>query len=115
MDSLPRYEKVRMIFLGLILAGALFAYGVYALVQASCTLIGRGTPPIGTLVTFYGTEARLLSAIYIGAGIWLFAGSFLSKSRAYMQAKALSWAGALTLLFGVSSLAIILCLPLLGQ
>ncbi len=71
MDSLPRYEKVKMIFLGLILACALFVYGAYALVQASCTLIGKGNSPIGTLVTFYGTESRLLSTIYIGAGLWL--------------------------------------------
>ncbi len=115
MEFRPRYEKVQMIFLGLILAGALFAYGAYALIQASCTLIGRGNPPIGTLVTFYGTEARVLSTIYMGAGIWLFAGSFLSKRHAYRKAKALSWAGALTFLFGICSLAIILCLPLFRQ
>lgn len=107
----PKYEKVEMVLLGLLLASTLFGYGVYALIQASCTLLGRGSPPIGTFVTFYGIEARLLSTIYIGAGVWLFAGKFLHKSHAYPQAKALSLFGALTLLFGMCSLAVILCLP----
>ena len=101
-----------MVLLGLLLAGALFGYGLYALIQASCTLLGRGNPPIGTFVTFYGIEARLLSTIYLGAGAWLFAGKFLHKRHAYQQAKVLSWVGALTLLFGICSLAVILCLPL---
>ena len=112
LDSQPRYEKVQMVLLGLVLAGAFFGYGAYALIQASCTLIGRGNPPIGTFVTFYGIEARLLSTIYIGAGICLFAGNFLSKRSAYRQGKILSWVGALTLSFGACSLVVILCLPL---
>ena len=111
LHSQPRYEKVQIVLLGLVLASALFGYGIYALIQASCTLIGRGNSPIGTFVTFYGLEARLLSTIYIGAAIWLFAGQFLSKCLAYKQAKFLSWVGALTLFFGVSSLVVVLCLP----
>jgi hypothetical protein len=101
-----------MVFLGIITASVLFGYGVYALSQASCTLIGRGNTPIGTFVTFYGTEARLLSTIYIGAGLWLFAGSFLSKCQANFRNTALSWLGAMTLMFGLCSLVVILCLPL---
>ena len=112
LNSQPRFEKVQMVLLGLVLASALLGYGVYALIQASCTLIGRGNPPIGTFVTFYGIQARLLSTIYIGAGIWLFAGKFLSKRLAQKQAKALSWVGALTLVFGMCSLVVILSLPL---
>ncbi len=112
VHSQPRYEKVQMVLLGLVLAGALFGYGVYAFIQAACTLIGRGNPPIGTFVTFYGIEARLLSTIYIGAGIWLFSGNFLGKRRASKQASPLSWVGALTLVFGMCSLIVILCLPL---
>jgi hypothetical protein len=108
----PKYEKVEMVLLGLILSSALFGYGVYSLIQGSCTLLGRGNPPIGTFVTFYGVEARLLSTIYIGAGTWLFAGKFLHKRHNYQQAKSLSWVGAATLLFGMCSLVVILCLPL---
>jgi len=112
LQSQPRYEKLQMVLFGLILAGAFFGYGAYALIQGSCTLIGRGNAPIGTFITFYGIEARLLSTIYIGAGIWLFAGKFISKRRTLKQAKALSWVGALTLLFGMFTLVVILCLPL---
>jgi hypothetical protein len=114
MQSQPKFEKVEMVLLGLLLSSVLFGYGAYALIQASCTLLGRGNPPLGTFVTFYGIEARLLSTIYLGAGAWLFASKFLNKRHASQQAKALSWAGAVTLLFGMCSLAVILCLPLFG-
>lgn len=112
METMPRYEKIQMIFLGIILASAFFGYGLYALFQASCTLIGQGNPPIGTFVTFYGTEARLLSTIYIGAGVWLFAGSFLSKRMSVDRSQIFSWLGAIILMFGLCSLLGILCLPL---
>ena len=115
MEMMPRYEKLQMMLLGVILAPVLFGYGIYAFLQADCTLIGRGSPPIGTFVTFYGTEARLLSSIYVGAGIWLFAGSFLGKCRVGIRAKIISWVGAITLFFGLSSLVVILCLPLFQQ
>ncbi len=111
IQSQPRYEKIQIFLLGIVLASTLFVYGAYSLMEASCTLIGRGNPPIGTFITFYGVEARLLSTIYIGSGIWLFAGKFLGKSSAYKPAKILSWIGALTLLFGMCSLVVILCLP----
>jgi hypothetical protein len=108
----PKYEKVEMVLLGLLLSSALFGYGVYALTQASCTLLGRGNPPLGTFVTFYGVEAQLLSTIYLGAGAWLFSSKFLSKRNVSQKTKTLSWVGAVTLLFGMCSLAVILCLPL---
>ncbi len=115
MSAMPRYEKIQMVLLGIISASVLFGYGLYAFFQATCTLVGRGNPPFGTFVTFYGAEARLLSTIYIGAGIWLFAGSFLSKRHARHSSKALSWVGAITLMFGMCSLVTILCLPLFQQ
>ncbi|ROS00372.1 hypothetical protein EDC56_3023 [Sinobacterium caligoides] len=111
VQSKPKYEKAEMVLLGLLLSSALFGYGLNALIQASCTLLGRGSPPLGTFVTFYGTEARLLSTIYLGAGTWLFASKFLSKRHASQAAKALSWVGVVTLLFGMCSLVVILCLP----
>jgi len=104
IDTIPRYEKVQMVLFGIILASLFFGYGFYALVQANCIIIGRGSP-IGTFVTFYGVEARLLSTIYIGAGIWLFAGCLLRNTL-------ISWIGAITLIFGLCTLIIILCLPL---
>ena len=113
IQSQPKYEKVEMVLLGLVLASVLFGYGVYALIQGSCTLLGRGNPPLGTFVTFYGIEARFLSTIFLGSGAWLFASKFLNKRHASQQANALSWAGAVTLLFGMCSLAVILCLPLI--
>ena len=112
VKTMPMYEKVQMLVFGIALAGLSFSYGVYSLIQGSCTLLGRGNPPIGTFVTFYGIEARLLSTIYIGAGIWLFAGAFLSKRIRGNKSKVLSWVGAITLLFGLFSLVVILSSPL---
>ncbi len=103
IDTIPRYEKVQMVLLGIVLASLFFGYGLYAFVQANCTIIGRGVP-IGTFVTFYGIEARLLSTIYIGAGIWLFSGNLLRNTL-------ISWFGAITLIFGLCVLIVILCLP----
>ena len=105
-------ERIVLVFLGVVLAGAFFSYGAYSLIQASCTLVGRGNPPYGTFVTFHGLEARLLSTIYLGGGIWLFADRFLYKQFGYPRAKALSWLGAVTLLFGMCSLVVILFSPL---
>lgn len=105
----PKFKKIEMLLLGLVLSSALFGYGVYSLIQASCMLLGRGNSPIGIFVTFYGVEARLLSTIYLGAGAWLFATKFLRKRHAYQQAKFLSWCGAIILLFGMCSLVVILC------
>lgn len=110
---IPKYEKIKMVFLGIIVAFLLAGYGVHALVQGACTLVGRGNPPIGTFVTFYGVEARLLSLIYIGSGIWLFSGFFLGKRiNTASVATALSWVGAVTLLAGMISLVVILILPI---
>jgi len=111
METMPRYEKIQIVLIGIVLASALFSYGLYAFAQASCTLIGRGNPPIGTFVTFSGIEARLLSTIYLGAGLWLFSGSFLAKYQ-HTRAKVVSWIGASLLFFGICSLVVILCLPL---
>ncbi|MHC9511062.1 hypothetical protein [Kangiella sp. M94] len=94
------------------MASILFGYGMYALIEANCTLIGRGNPPQGTFITFYGMEARLLSTIYIGAGVWMFAGKYLHKRHKRKLATSLSWLGAITLLFGLCVLVVILCLPL---
>ena len=113
LTMMPKYEKIKVVFLGIIVAFLLIGYGVYALVQGACTLVGRGNPPIGTFVTFYGVEARLLSLIYIGSGIWLFAGSLLGKFRNMAGvATYISWVGAVTLLAGMVSLVVILSLPL---
>ena len=115
VKTVPKYEKVQMAIFGIALAGLSIAYGMYSLIQGNCTLLGRGNPPIGTFVTFYGIEARLLSTIYIGAGIWLFASAFLSKRNRDNKSKVLSWVGAITLLFGLCSLVVILSLPLFQQ
>ena len=108
-----KHEKIQMVFLGVIVAFLLAGYGVYALVQGARTLVGRGNPPIGAFVTFYGVEARLLSLIYTGGGIWLFAVFFLGKRiNTASVATSLSWAGAVTLLAGMISLVVILILPI---
>lgn len=112
---MPKYEKVQMVFLGIIIASLLFGYGVYALIEGNITLVGRGNPPIGTFVTFNGTEARLLSTIFIGAGMWLFADYFLGKRQVFKLSKKLSWSGAITLLFGMCSLVFILLKPIMQQ
>lgn len=109
--SMPKYEKVQMI-LGFVLGLMLLAYGTYALMFASCTVVGRGNPPMGTIVTFQGLEARLLSTIYLGSGLWLIAATVLRKINKGVGSKQLSWFGAITLLFGMLSLVVILCLPL---
>lgn len=114
MESLPKYEKVHMLFFGIVLPLLLFGSGAYSFLQGSCTLIGRGNPPFGTAVTFYGTEARLVSLLYIGASIWLFSGALLSKFQPRMGNK-LSWAGAIILIFGLLSLVTILLLPVIQQ
>jgi len=112
METLPRYEKIHMLFFGIVLALLSFGYGLYALVEGRCTLIGNGNPPVGTFVTFYGMEARLLSFLFLGAGLWLFSSSFLDIYRPRANNKALSWFGAVTLMFGLCSLVFILSQPL---
>ena len=115
MKPMPRFEKVKVLLLGIVLASAFFAYGLYALYQASCAVIGRGNFPLGTLLTFHGTKARVLSTIYLGAGLWLFSGLFLSKLQKLNNYKWVSWLGACLLVVGLVSLLVILCLPLIGQ
>lgn len=114
INALTRYEKIEMVIFGIILAGLSFSYGVYSLIEGSCTVVGRGVP-IGTSVTFYGAEARLLSSIYIGAGIWLFDGVYLNRLKRGNKSPMLSWVGAIALLFGICSLVVILSLPLFQQ
>jgi len=111
METLARYEKTHMVFFGIILASLSLGYGLYALVEGSCTLIGNGNPPVGTFVTFYGMEARLLSFIFIGAGLLMFSSSFLAKYRPRSNHKTFSWLGAITLMFGICSLVFILSQP----
>ncbi|MCG7874402.1 MAG: hypothetical protein JAZ11_20175 [Candidatus Thiodiazotropha lotti] len=113
VDKLQTFEKVHMWLFGIALSALSFFYGVYALIQGSITLLGRGNPPIGTFVSFQGIEARFLSTIFVGAGIWLFAAFFLGKRN--KPNTALSWLGASTLLFGMCSLVVILCLPFFQQ
>ena len=102
-----------MVFLGVILALIFFGYGVYSLTQGNCTLIGRGNPPIGTFVTFYGSQARLVSTIYLGIGILLFARFFLRNTNKRIFCKTLSYVGVITILFGLCSSLVIMLLPLL--
>jgi hypothetical protein len=113
--SMPRYERIYAVLFGIVLAGLSLFYGIYALIQGNCTLLGKGSPPFGALVTFYGLEARLLSSIYIGAGIWLFAGAFLGKISKLSQSRILSWVGAIALVFGLCVLVVILSAPLFQQ
>lgn len=114
MEVMPKYEKIQMALFGIILAAALFGYGFYSLITGTCTVIGRGFP-VGTFVSFSGIEARLLSFIYTGAGLWLFSGFYLNKLQRKYKNNLLSWVGALSLLFGLLSLVVILCLPFLQQ
>jgi hypothetical protein len=113
MGRMPTYEKVNMWLFGVALAALSFLYGVYALVQGSITLLGRGNPPIGTFISFQGMEARFLSAIFIGSGIWLFGGFVLEKRNS--SNTMLSWVGAIKLLLGMCSLVVILCLSFFQQ
>ena len=108
--QLPRYVKLQMVLFGLVLAFCAFSYGVYALVTGTCTLVGRGAP-IGTFVTFYGVEARILSLIYIGSGLWLFSGIYLSRLNLQRQSKLLSWIGASLLMIGLCFLLFVLSQP----
>jgi hypothetical protein len=103
-----------MFFFGIVLPLLLFGSGAYSFLQGSCTLVGRGNPPFGTAVTFHGSEARLVSFIYIGASIWLFGGALLSRFQARMGHK-FSWAGAIILLIGLFSLVTILLFPVVQQ
>ena len=75
---LARYEKIHVAGV-ILLSIILFTYGVGALIFGICHVVGRGNAPIGTIVIFYGLEARLLSSLYTGGGIMLFAMGFLSK------------------------------------
>lgn len=113
---LANYEKL-VLAGSLILSAVLISYGVWALVSGICHVGGRGNPPIGTIVTFHGLEARLLSNIYTGGGIAIFAHAFLSKLHYSISvrqyAKPLCTVGLLLLALGMLSLAAILCLPLI--
>ncbi len=100
-----------MIFIGGIFAFLSFGYGVYCLANGQCTVVGRGNPPIGTFLTLYGTDARLVSTIYIGTGILLFARFLVRNLPNVKLSRKLSWVGALTILFGLCSLVIIMLLP----
>lgn len=115
-QEITRYEKVSMIFIGIILALLLSSYGIYSLIQGSCTLVGRGNAPWGTFVTFYGLQARLLSFIYSGSGIFLFAQNVLGKLHYTVGVSKFStplkWLGMFFILLGMGTLVIILCTPL---
>ena len=110
-----RYEKILLVST-VMLSVILFAYGLWALVFGICHVVGRGNAPIGTVVAFYGLEARFLSNLYTGGGILVFAMGFLSKLHYTITwqrySKSLSWVGVILLAFGVCALAVILCLPL---
>lgn len=117
-ERLTNYEKL-VLAGSLILSAVLFSYGVWAMVSGICHVGGRGNPPIGTIVTFHGLEARLLSNIYTGGGIAIFAHAFLSKLhysiRGRQYAKPLLAIGVLLLAFGMFSLVAILCFPLIRE
>lgn len=103
-----KIDRAPAALFGIVLASLSFFYGVYVFLEASCTLLGRGN----VFIIFYGVEARLLSLIFIGLGIWLFSGVFLAKCRPRVNAEAISWLGAVTLFFGLCSLVFILSKPL---
>jgi hypothetical protein len=111
-DKLAKYEIVNIVVFGFILALALFAYGVFALLQAKCAFVGRGHFPTGTLVYFYGAQARLISTIYIGAGITIFSLVFLKRIvrsyKASLYATLLTWFGMVLVLFGLITLVAIM-------
>ena len=107
-----KYDIYLMVLVGSIIALLAFGYGVYCLVNAQCTVVGRGNPPIGTFLTLYGTDARLVSTIYIGTGIFLFARFLVRNIPKVQLSRQLSWVGALTILFGLCSLVIIMLSPL---
>ena len=106
-STLPRYEKVKVISLGLFLSCISFLYGAHALIHEHIYLVGRGSPPWGTIVEFQGLNAQLLSTIFLGAGIGLFGSWFLKKIGNYKVGTVLSRAGVAILLFGMGSLVVI--------
>jgi hypothetical protein len=110
--KLAKYEIVNIVLFGIILAATLFVYGVVALLQAKCIFVGRGNFPTGSLAYFYGAQARLISAIYIGAGISIFSLVFLKRivrsQKASLYATLLSWLGVLLVLFGLIALVAIM-------
>ena len=112
-EVVPLYERIQRAVFGVLFALLSFGYGLYSLVFAKCVLAGKGNPPWGTFVTFYGTEARLLSAIFIGAGIWTYAAQILIHRNEQLGVK-LSWFGASTTVFGCICLIGILLRPVLG-
>lgn len=115
-ERLANYEKLMLVG-SVILSAILLGYGLWSLVSGISHFGGRGNPPIGTIVTFYGIEARLLSNIYTGGGIIIFSHVFLGKLHYSIgwrrYANPLLWLGVLLLVFGMFSLAIILLLPLI--
>lgn len=115
-ERLANYEKLMLVG-AIILSATLLGYGLWSLASGIFHFGGRGNPPLGTIVTFYGLEARLLSNIYTGGGILIFAHSFLGKLHFSIgwrrYAKPLFWLGVLLLAFGMFTLAVILSLPLI--
>lgn len=109
----PRYLKVQMVLFGFLLAAISFGYGVYSLISGVCTVIGRGFP-VGTFVTFDGIEARFLSSIYIGLGIYLFGNFYLRHTDVFEKSIVVSWAGVLLLSVGLCSLIFILAQPVIS-
>ena len=101
-----------MILLGGIVAFTILGYGLYSFFVGQCTVLGKGNQPIGTFLTLYGTDGRLVSFIYIGTGIFLFAHFLVRDIPLVKLSRFLSWVGALALLFGLCSLLIIMLLPL---
>ncbi len=109
-----RNDLYPMILIGCIAAFSIFGYGLYGFVVGQCTVIGRGNPPIGTFLTLYDTDARLVSFIYTGTGIFLFAHFLVRNIPLVNLSKSLSWIGVVSILFGLCSLMMIMLLPLLG-
>ena len=110
--KLAKYEIVNIVLFGIVVAAVFFAYGMFALLQAKCIFVGRGNFPTGTVVYFYGVQARLISTIYIGAGISIFALVFLKRivqsQKASLYATLLIWLGILLVLFGLTALVAIM-------
>lgn len=112
--QLANYEKLQVVAV-LLISVLLFSYGLWALIFGVCHLAGNGNPPFGTVVTFHGLQARLLSTIFIGGSIAFLSFGFLNKlSRRFVVNRlnnTISWLGVLLLVFGMCCLVVILSLP----
>ena len=111
-EEVFKTEKILSVIIGLIASIITFGYGVYGLILGKCTLLGRGNNPIGTFVTFYGYQGRIISSVYIGAGILLFARFYIRNTKNKLLCSTLSYAGILLLIFGLCSSLFIMLAPL---